>query len=44
MCLSYQLHIDSIAAVVEVFDCHKLHPMVSVALVGWSGHYFLAAP
>ena len=25
------------------FHCHILHPLVSVALFGWSGHYFLAA-
>ena len=41
LCLSYLLHIDSVA---ELFHCHILHPVVPVALIGWSGHYFLAAP
>ena len=25
-------------------NCHILHPLVIVTLVGWSEHYFLAAP
>ena len=41
---SHQLHIDSVVAVVELFDCHILHPVVPVTIVAWSGQYFLAAP
>ena len=41
--LSYQHHIDSVV-VIELFHCHMLHPVVSVALVNWSKGYFLATP
>ena len=41
--LPYQLHIDSVVAVIELFRCHILHPVVPIALVGWSGHYFLCS-
>ena len=43
LCLSYKLHIDFVVAIVGLFHCHILHPVVPVNLVSWSGHYFLAA-
>ena len=39
--VSYQLHIDSVVAAFELFHCY---PVVTVALVDWSWHYFFAAP
>ena len=44
LCQSHQLHIDSVIAVVELFDFHILHHVVPVTIVAWSGQYFLAAP